>query len=91
MIDVPPSPASTTTPDTAESIWGEGGEREYRLAATARQLARVQAENGLRRDVHAGSVERLEEDLRGVLAILLRSMEQDRMTGVLLNGSVMRK
>ena len=71
MIDVPPSPASTTTPDTAESIWREASDDAYRLAATAGQLARIQAQNGLRRDVHAGSVERLEEDLRRVLAILL--------------------
>lgn len=72
MIDVPPSPASTTTPDTAESIWREGEERKYGLTAIAGQLARVQAQNGLRRDVHAGSVERLEEDLRSVFAILLK-------------------
>ena len=76
MIDVPPSPASTTTPDTAESIWGEGGERRYGLDATAGQLARVQAQNGLRRDIHAGSVERLEEDLRCVFAILLHVNEE---------------
>lgn len=77
MIDVPPSPASTTTPDTAESIWREGEEKRYRLSATAGQLARVQTENRLRRDVHAGSVERLEEDLCRVFTILLRMTGND--------------
>ena len=77
MIEVPPSPASTTTPDTAESIWGIKGEKEYRLRAVARQLARVQTENRLCRDVHAGCVERLKEHLCSVFAVLLRVKGND--------------
>ena len=77
MIEVPPSPASTTTPDTAESIWGIKGEKKYWLRAVARQLARVQTENRLCRDVHAGSVECLKEHLCGVFAVLLRVKGND--------------
>ena len=81
MIEVPPSPASTTTPETAESIWEKEGERKYRLRAIAGQLARVQTENRLCRDIHAGSVERLEEDLCGVFAVLLQVKGNDDAHG----------
>lgn len=73
MIDVPPSPASTTTPETAEFIYTMRGEWKgnSNLRRRHQQVICVETENSLGGNIHSGNIESLEHHLGRIFAVFL--------------------